>query len=135
MQTSTLLVLLAAAAVSAEDYSEPCKETKYQQEACCKKTPAPVYKEELPKYRHYDCDATSPACYAPTTYGADYKEDSYKYGKHYPYPGPKVRFCNKLKKIKGGLVAIVKGVVHGIKKLIGKVFGAIRRVWKAFKNK
>jgi len=135
MQTSTLLVLLAAAAVSAEDYSKPCEKDQYKQQDCCKVTPAPVYKEELPAYRHYDCDATSTACYAPTTYGADYKEDGYKYGKHYPYPGPKVRFCNKLKKIKSGIVGVITGVVHGIKKLIGKVFGAIKRVWKAFKAK
>lgn len=98
MQYTVLLALVAASAVSATDYYVK----KYN-------------KPDLPKYAHYDCDATKTECYAPKSYGKDYNAEGYSYEKHYEYPGPKERFCNKLKKIGGFIVGVIKKIVHGFK--------------------
>jgi len=137
MQTAVLLAILAAAAVSADQpqYVETCKKEEYKKEPACEVKPAPVYKEELPVYRHYDCDATSKTCYAPATYGDAYKPEGYSYGKHYDYPGPKVRLCNKLRKIKKGAVGVVKGVFHAIGAVVGAAVGLIVHVWNTFAKK
>jgi hypothetical protein len=91
MQTSVLFALLAAAAVSAHNYEEQCNKTEYKGEPACTIIDAPVYKEKLPTYRKYDCDATDTECYSPATYGDAYKKTNYgyKYGKHYKYPDPR----------------------------------------------
>jgi len=147
MQTSVLFALLAAAAVSAT-YDEPCSKPEYKGEAACAVKPAPVYGETKPQHRLYDCDATSPACYAPGTYEATYTKSNYgyKYGKSYKYPGPKVRFCNKLrrikKKAKHGLKAIGGAIIGGVKLVgkvvggaIGLVFGVVAKIWISFVTK
>jgi hypothetical protein len=137
MQTSVLFALLAAAAVSAHNYEEQCNKTEYKGEPACTIIDAPVYKEKLPTYRKYDCDATATECYAPATYGDAYKKTNYgyKYGKHYKYPGPKVRFCNGLRKLKKKAGDIAKGVVKVVVGVIGFGAGIIIRVWKAFVHK
>jgi hypothetical protein len=106
MQYTVLLALVAAAAVSATDYHSK------------------TYGKSLPPHKHYDCDATDDKCYAPKSYGSEYKPNDYSYHYEFPYPGPKERFCAKLKKIGG----FFKGVVK-------KVFAHFKHTWVHFKTK
>jgi hypothetical protein len=107
MQYLTLLALASAAAVVSS-----------------KKVLSKTYKVEVEVYEKYDCDATSGTCYAPKSYGGDYKPKEYSYGRKYPYPGPKERFCKKVAKFFGA-----------IKKLVKKILGVFKAAWHLFKAK
>jgi len=110
MQYTVLLAVVAAAAVSAHKVDRtPYKST--------------TYGAELPPHEHYDCDATEKKCYAPKSYGKSYEPKGYSYHRTYPYPGPKERFCNKLKKIGKFLGGIVK-----------KIFLGFKHTWVHFKH-
>jgi hypothetical protein len=114
MQYTALLVLVAAAAVSA-DYAKIEANTPYQ---------STTYGKVAPPHQHYDCDATHGNCYAPKSYGNDYKPEGYTYEVAFPYPGPKERFCKKLKKIGAA-----------IKKFFKKIFLGFKHTWVHFKSK
>jgi hypothetical protein len=107
MQYTVLLAIVAAAAVNANDYAS----TTYGGAV-------------LPPHKHYDCDATADKCYAPASYGNDYKPQGYSYERSFPYPGPKKRFCNKLKRF--GLA--IKGVFK-------KIFKGFKHTWARFAKK
>jgi hypothetical protein len=135
MQATLLFTLLAAAAVSATDNYNTCQESQYSAHPSCAKTPSEVYKEPLPKFQHYDCDATDEKCYAPASYGGGYKHESYKYGRKYEYPGPKERFCRKLKKVKHGISKVVHAVGHVVAGAVGAVVYVLKKAWIAFVHK
>jgi len=108
MKHAVIVALVAAAAVSAHEY---------------KSYESKTYGAVIPSYQHYDCDATSGSCYAPKSYGGEYKSNEYTYKRAYPYPGPKARFCNKLKR----LGAFIGG-------LINKVLKGFKHTWVHFKK-
>jgi hypothetical protein len=122
MQTSVILAIVAAALVSADapytkGYEDVCSKSEYASAPSCVKTPSPTYENKpLPKYAHYDCDATKEQCYAPTSYGNSYKAEGYSYGRHYAYPGPGAR-----------LKAAIKGFFH-------KIHVALCKKWTSFKD-
>jgi hypothetical protein len=110
MKHAAIFALVAAAAVSADLAVSVSAGVEI------KVSHSKTYNAELPSYDHYDCDATSGSCYNPKGYGKDYKPSGYSYKRDYPYPGPKERFCNKLKKLGkliGGLInKVIKGFKH-----------------------
>jgi hypothetical protein len=112
MQYAVLIAIVAAAAVSA---------TKEDRTAYPSKT---YGGKSLPPHEHYDCDATAKKCYAPKSYGKSYDHKVYTYHREYDYPGPKARFCAKLKHVK----ALIK---NAFKKLAGK----LKHTWFHFKAK
>jgi hypothetical protein len=112
MQYAVLIAIVAAAAVSA---------TKEDRTAYPSKT---YGGKPLPPHQHYDCDATAKKCYAPKSYGKSYDHTTYSYHREYDYPGPKARFCAKLKHIG-----------HAIKNIFKKIGGKFKRSWLRFKGK
>jgi len=114
MQYTALLVLVAAAAVSA-DYAKIEKNEAYASK---------TYGAVAPPHQHYDCDATHKHCYAPKSYGTGYDANTYTYEVAFAYPGPKERFCKKLRKFAGFL--------KGLGKKIKRKF---KHTWVKFKGK
>jgi hypothetical protein len=98
MKHAILLALVAAAAVSAHEAY-----------------PSKVYGAVLPPHEHYDCDATDGKCYAPKSYGQGYEASGYSYKRQYPYPGPKARFCAKLKRLGAFIGGIINKIIKGFK--------------------
>jgi len=98
MQYITILALASAAAVVSSE-----------------KVMSKVYKVEVEIYEKYDCDATAGTCYAPKSYGGGYEPKGYSYGRKYPYPGPKERFCKKVAKFFGAIKSLLKKIVGGFK--------------------
>jgi len=141
---SAIFFLAAAAAVSADKtlsasvnvqikIVETCAKPEYGQAPQCKPHQSETYKKEVPAYRKYNCDATETTCHAPDGYGAAYKSDGYHYQHQFAYPGPKARFCLKVKKIKAGLKKAWHAFTGAIKKVIGAIALSIKWSWKHFK--
>jgi hypothetical protein len=127
---SAIILLATAAAVSAG----ACKEDKYKSHAACQKKQSETYKKELPTYRTYNCDAVSEACHAPNGYGETYGDGKdYTYQRKYPYPGPKTRFCLKVKKIKKGIKKVVGAVVGFFASIVHHIGHKIKSAWVSFK--
>jgi hypothetical protein len=101
MKHAVILALVAAAAVSAHEYKSYASKT--------------YGGNVLVSYEHYDCDATSHSCYAPKSYGGDYQAKSYSYKRSHAYPGPKARFCAKLKRLGAFIGGIINKVIKGFK--------------------
>jgi hypothetical protein len=121
MKNAAILALVAAASVSALDVAV---DFSFQAGVEIKTGHSKTYGATLPSYQHYSCDATAKACYDPKGYGKDYKSEGYSYERKFPYPGPKERFCNTLKKLAG----LIKGVIN-------KVISGFKHTWVHFKNK
>jgi hypothetical protein len=140
---SAAIILAAAAVVSAGSKTgvtvkaeikveivASCDRAEYKSSKSCEKTPSTTYKAEVPKYQKYNCDATKSECHAPDGYGKTYGDGSkYTYKRQFPYPGPKARFCLKLKKLKAG----IKGLFVKIGAFFHKLGHKLENKWIAFK--
>jgi hypothetical protein len=119
MQHAALLAVVAAAAMVSATGASVSVSAHVDVEIVFSKT----YKAKVPVHDTYNCDATAPKCYAPKSHGNDYKPKEYSYGRKYPYPGPKERFCNKLKSIGKAIAGVFK-----------KIFKGFKRAWTHFKD-
>jgi len=140
MQTITILALLAAASVSADQACITCKavcaQTEYKSHEACAVTPSPTYKnEKLPQYDHYDCNATAEKCYVPTSYGTKYEPKKYSYHRDYAYPGPKARFKSLVKRGLHKIGAAIKAVVGLVVTIVGTIAHGLKRAWESFAGK
>jgi hypothetical protein len=99
MQYTALLALAASAAMVSSE-----------------KVMSKTYKVEVEIYEKYDCDATDGKCYNPKSYGKGYEPKGYSYGRKYPYPGPKERFCNKLAAVAKAITGLFKKIFKGFKR-------------------
>jgi hypothetical protein len=105
-----------------------CSKPQYSGHAACTREPSNTYKQEVYKADKYDCDATSEACYVPTSYGTGYDNKGYSYHRDYPYPGPKDRFKKKMK-------AIGKAIKGLFVKIIGAISHKFHCAWDSFAKK
>jgi hypothetical protein len=128
---STIIILATAAAVSAN----ACEKAEYKSAPACATRQSETYKVKVPVYQTYNCDAAKAECHAPDGYGQAYGDGKgYTYHRKYAYPGPKTRFCLKVKKIKKGVADTIHKITDGIKNIAHHIAHKIKSGWKHFKK-